>query len=214
MQLTLATVDQLPALSRFRELCIAAATLDAIIMPDWQLRYFSFDSQWGSGEEMASCRNGSGSHHYCLFSEAGCFLKGFSPDSQLNLPSSRGDNQRDWHIENVPDALASCLAEPAFEMDDVSYCLWWLSKEPGWRHGSPPSPELLTAPLGYVHLLMDNPEAYALWATEYYEREVPIGAVADIQALRPLTAQLVGSLNGGVKLKSIAKELRRIGYPV
>ncbi len=34
--------------------------LDAIMSPDWELRYFSFDSRWSPTEEMVSMRNGSG----------------------------------------------------------------------------------------------------------------------------------------------------------
>lgn len=41
--------------SRFQSL----AMLDAILMADWEFRYFSFNAKWGAGEMMASMRNGA-----------------------------------------------------------------------------------------------------------------------------------------------------------
>jgi hypothetical protein len=45
--------------------------LDAIMSPEWEWRYYSFDSRWGPGEEMASMRNGSGDAYSIVFSSAG-----------------------------------------------------------------------------------------------------------------------------------------------
>ena len=56
--ITLETLHLLPELERLRELCKALAILDAMIEPEWQLRYFSFDIKWDEGEEMASMRDG------------------------------------------------------------------------------------------------------------------------------------------------------------
>ena len=51
---TLATFPDIPTL---RQLTRSLAMLDAIMSPEWESRYFSFDSHWGVGEEM---RNGQG----------------------------------------------------------------------------------------------------------------------------------------------------------
>lgn len=60
---------------RFRELCIANAAIDAVLMPEWEFRYFSYDKRWSTEGEMASLRDGSGSHHFALFTEGGVTLK-------------------------------------------------------------------------------------------------------------------------------------------
>ena len=51
--LTLASLDKLPAPVRLRELCMANAALDAIIMREWEYRYFSFNAHWHAQEQMA-----------------------------------------------------------------------------------------------------------------------------------------------------------------
>ena len=38
----------------------ALAALDLILSPEWEDRYYSFNSRWDSNEMMASMRNGSG----------------------------------------------------------------------------------------------------------------------------------------------------------
>ncbi len=40
--------------------CVSLAVLDAIMSPDWQYRYYSFDAAWGDDAMMASMRNGQG----------------------------------------------------------------------------------------------------------------------------------------------------------
>ena len=53
------------------------AMLDAILSPEWEYRYYSFNSQWSEGKEMASIRNGSGDEVFLLFTGGGCILKVF-----------------------------------------------------------------------------------------------------------------------------------------
>jgi hypothetical protein len=70
------------------------ALLDAILSPDWEYRYFSFDSRWGPSERMGSMRNGQGDHWFALFSSAGCWLKGF--DRLLWWLDGRPETYREW----------------------------------------------------------------------------------------------------------------------
>ena len=207
-RITLRTLDQLPPPKRLRELSIANAVLDAIIMPEWELRYFSHNSRWDEGEEMASLRNGSGSHHYMLFSTSGAFIKGFDVDSSLNT-SPVG-----WATREVPTAMRSCLGEPAFEMGDLTYCTWWRDEREKWEHGMPREERLLDEPLGYLDLLLDDPAKYANWASEYYEQAVPTASVRWVQAGKPLAEEIVASLNPGVSIDDIREELDEIGYPL
>jgi hypothetical protein len=34
--------------------------IEAVVCPEWQYRYYSFNAGWAPGEEMASMRNGMG----------------------------------------------------------------------------------------------------------------------------------------------------------
>jgi hypothetical protein len=48
----LKVASQLPDIARLRDLCRSMAVLEAILSPDWESRYHSFDEAWGPGEEM------------------------------------------------------------------------------------------------------------------------------------------------------------------
>ncbi len=212
LSVTLRSLDTLPVPARFRELCIANAALDAILMPDWEFRYFSFNSQWDSGEQMASLRDGSGSHHFVLFRESGVFVKGFDVDSPLNTPYTNATV--DWRTSMVPDDLRVALNEPAFDMEDLSFCFWATSANGFWVAGKPPKDELLDIPLGHVHLLLDDPAVFAAWASEYYERSVPTRIVRLFHQLVPLDESILHNLNGALQLEDIIDDLRETGYPL
>ena len=40
-------------------------------MPEWEYRYFSYNSKWDKSEEVASMKNGEGDEYYLLFNERG-----------------------------------------------------------------------------------------------------------------------------------------------
>jgi hypothetical protein len=81
--------NMLPDIDALRRLSQSLAMLDAIISPQWEFRYYSFNSTWGSGEMMASMRNGSGDDYFLLFNAAGAILKGFAHESPMT-PSACG----------------------------------------------------------------------------------------------------------------------------
>src|SRR5436190_14373244 len=94
--------------------------LDAIICPEWEYRYHSYNSKWAPGEEMASMRNGCGDDWFLLFDEFGAALKGFAHEYPL-----AGDAAFAARIQqDVPAGFASFLREPAFGMESASFCLW------------------------------------------------------------------------------------------
>src|SRR5436309_2216272 len=74
-QPNLPPIDQLLAISK------SIAMLDAVLMPDWQYRYYSFDSKWAPGEQMASMRGGSGNSYFILFNRHGAILKGYDHEA-------------------------------------------------------------------------------------------------------------------------------------
>ena len=56
-------------------------------------------------------------------------------------------------------------------------------------------------------------ETYVALAPEYYELAVPLAAVQHVYARRPLTEDVVRSLNPDVTLDGLADDVREIGYP-
>jgi hypothetical protein len=75
-------LSRLPDIPLLRRLTRALSMLDAILSPEWEYRYHSFDSHWAEGETMASMRNGSGDHWFALYSAAGVALHGLAHETQ------------------------------------------------------------------------------------------------------------------------------------
>jgi len=57
--------------------------LDAILCPEWEYRYHSFNARWAGGEAMASMRDGCGDGYFILFTAAGAIMKGFVHESEV-----------------------------------------------------------------------------------------------------------------------------------
>ena len=72
-------INDLPSIDEVRKISQGLALIDSIIMPEWECRYFSFNSNWdGSrGEMMASMRDGTGAEYFINFSEIGVVGKVF-----------------------------------------------------------------------------------------------------------------------------------------
>ena len=111
LKITLAT---LPDIENLRRLTQSLAMLDAIMSPDWEYRYYSFNSKWDEGEMMASMRNGSGDGYFILFNSHGAIMKGFDHESAMSPWSAEEEKLWPGIFEDVPDEFQSFLSEPAF----------------------------------------------------------------------------------------------------
>lgn len=211
---------QLPGIDELREHCRALAALEAVLSPDWESRYYSFDSAWSPGEQMASMRDGSGNEWSAVFSSAGAYLRGFDHES----PMSPYANDIPWPgiLDSVPAVFQPVVDEPAFCDEDgmpvVTACLWRESADAQWRYGAIEFPDLRTDPDGadaLFALLTDrSPDAYVRFAEDYYGLSADPAAVEAVLNLQPLTAELAAGLNPGTTLADIAPDLAGIGYPL
>jgi hypothetical protein len=104
---------RLPAIADLRGLCRSLAMLDAILSPDWEGRYYSFNASWADGEQMASMRNGSGDEYAIVFSVAGAYVRGFDHESPMSPYANEGEP---WPgvIDEVPELFKSFVEESAF----------------------------------------------------------------------------------------------------
>jgi len=200
-------LSAMPGINELKRLCQALAILDAIIERNWSSRYYSFNSRWSTDEQLASMRNGEGDEWFCVFSKHGAFLKGLYHES---------DMARGWPglLDSVPEVFKSALAEPAFSMQYTSFCIWRTYEDDRWRTG------LISYPPGadpdgsawMLAILDGNPITYQRWAEDYYERPVNLSAVEDLYAHKPLTNELVRSLNPETNFSDLGEDVGEISY--
>jgi hypothetical protein len=201
----------LPDIPTLRRLTQSLAMLDAILSPEWESRYYSFNSRWAEGEMMASMRNGSGDDWFLVFNQAGAILKGFAHESPMaDSPTREGV------LSEVPAVFSKFLTEPAFSMEYATFCIWRTVDDSEWHRGDIKYPPDSPDPDGSADLLAlldDAPQSYQQWAEEYYETEVSLAAVEAIYRHEPLTAEMVALLNPDISLEDLEEDLLEIGYP-
>ncbi|HET9990888.1 MAG TPA: GFA family protein [Kofleriaceae bacterium] len=187
-------LPRLPPPARLEQICKGLAVLDAILSPEWDSRYYSFNAKWSADARMASMRNGSGDDYFMVFTGGLAFVKGFAHEYPRADPAAI--------FYGLPPAFAPQRTEPAFSVADLTYGGWFA--EGAWTirgddHGQ------LAIPSGQVEL-------YCAFAADYYEREVPRGAVAAILTGAPLDAALLAKIDPDRTLADLAEDLAQIGY--
>jgi hypothetical protein len=190
--------------------------LDAILSPEWDYRYYSFNSKWGPGEMMASMRNGSGDEYFILFNEHGAAMKGFDHECIMSPWSS--DDRRIWPgmYDRVPPEFSSFLNEPAFSMNDVTFCIWRLYGDSRWHSGIEEFPpgEDPDGSAWMLEMFGADPKQYKQFAFDYYSTDLPLEAIEQLYKLEPLTEVVVRALNGALSLDAIQADANEIGYPI
>lgn len=207
----------LPHIQPLIRLSQSLALLDALLEPEWQYRYYSFNAHWNDAEMMASLRNGSGDGYFIWFGQPGAAIKGFAHESAV-WNSLRG--QRDLALSNlsrqIPTEFEPFLREPAFSMEEMTFCLWRQPLDPDWARWQPPVLREVASDDGSAELLAlldGNPNTYQHWADEYYGQRPALDALQEVYAHKPLTEALLMRLGSSRKLNELAEELEEIGYP-
>ncbi|MEV1045543.1 hypothetical protein [Streptomyces sp. NPDC049916] len=209
----------LPDISALTGLCRSLAVLDAILCPEWDHRWHSFDARWSPTEEAASMRDGSGGEYTVVFSAAGAYARGFDHESPMSPHLADGP----WPgvLDDVPAVFRRYVEEPRFTDEDglpeVTACLWRESTDDRWRAGSVEFPEDGEDSDGadwlFQLLVAGTPESYQEWAEDHFEVAVDLAAVRHVYALRPLTDEVVAALAPGRGLAELAADIEETGYP-
>jgi hypothetical protein len=196
--------------------------LDAILSPEWDSRYYSFDSRWSPAEEVASMRNGSGDDYAIVFSAAGAYAQACDHESPMSAYHVSPPSPWPGLFDSVPDVFRSWVEEPAFMdhngLSRATVCLWREHADTEWKCGNVHVPEEDMEDADGAERLFDvvvdgRPEAYRQFAEDYYEVVVDIEAVRHVFALCPLTQSVVSALNADVDLADLEADRAEIGYP-
>ncbi|QBE66744.1 hypothetical protein [Pseudoduganella lutea] len=191
------------------------AMLDAILEEGWDYRYFSFDAGWSLGAQMGSMRNGQGDDLFAVFDQAGCFIRGFDHESAMSPWVS--DPPKIWPgvLEHVPTQFSSSLTEPAFHIDDTTFCIWFAVGAQAWIQGEIAYP-VASDPDGSSWMLsyyMGGPQTYFDFAEHYYEVKTPIEAIARVYLHEPLSPALIQALGSHRQYDRLVLEAAATGYP-
>ena len=204
----------MPEIDDLIRLCRALAMLDAILSPEWEYRYYSFNSRWAPGEMMASMNDGSGNEYFILFDQNGAAIKGFDHES----PMSPWETDSIWPgmYDQVPAKFTSFLNEPAFSMDNVTFCIWREYGDSEWRCGVTDFPgDNDPDGSGWMLKILDgDPATYQEYVRDYFEIELPLDAIDHIYRNQPLADVIVQALNSEITVASLEADAIEIGYPV
>lgn len=209
-------LDLLPSNGELKRISQSIAMLDAILSPDWEQRYYSFNCIWDTNEEMASMRDGSGGFYFILFNPKGTIIKGFDPNSVFGKYNKEIGHPKTGVLEDVPIEFKDFLSEPAFHVDEASFCIWRKKLDLSWHVGNiifpkGDDPDGSSQLLG---ILDSNYDSYRQWAEEYYEVRLPADSVKSIYRHTPLTSDLVASLNPYSSITELMDDIEEIGYPI
>jgi hypothetical protein len=215
----------LPDIDALKRLMQSMAMLDAILSPEWQYRYYSFNSKWSKGQQMGSMRNGCGDDLFALFTRAGCFLKGFDHEAPMTPYAKRTPKVRPGVLDSVPAVFASGLNEPAFGMENTTFCIWRQYTDNCWQVGDIKFPRTKLRfdgkprdPDGSGDMLCPydgKPETYRAWAADYFRNgeNLTLDHVRHVYAHKPLTAKMVKEINPELMLAELKGDITEIGYP-
>src|SRR5919198_763652 len=131
----------LPDIEPLKRLTQSLAMLDAIMSPEWEYRYYSFNSKWDEGEMMASMRDGVGDDYFILFGHRGAIIKGFEHESPMSPYLRESGEPWPGVLDDVPSEFQDFLTEPAFSIRDTTFCIWRRHTDPSWQVGEIDYPE-------------------------------------------------------------------------
>lgn len=199
-------MQKLPEPQALEKLCKSLAMLEAIISPDWEDRYYSFNSKWSESSQMASMRDGEGSGYFMEFMKDGVMLKGIVKASELNVENN--------NLKNVPEGFAGFLKEPAFVVDRMTFLMWRKHDDKAWN-ASLNDADWPKAKAEEVLAILDGkPETYKKWADEYYDADFSLEAIKKIYAGEALDQKLIEKINPENSLEDLAEDIEEIGYPM
>jgi hypothetical protein len=190
-------INDLPSPNAVRKRLQGLALADAILMPEWQYRYFSFNCNWDDNEMLASMRDGAGSEYFIHFSSQGVVGKVLS--TELEASNSQ------LLLENVPTIFSNFKNESAFNIDHATYFFWKGNDDKLWS--ASPNNLVIYPLLGF---LIGNISIYHNWAMDYYEKDIDIDVLEEIIVSLDVSPEQLNIINPDISLKDVSDDIREI----
>jgi hypothetical protein len=207
-------LSPLPDIASLKKLTQSLALLDAIICPEWEYRYYSFDAHWSSDLSVFFMRNGSGDEFITLFAKEGAIIKGFAHESMMS--PYRHDPLRLWSgiLDQVPKSLRRYLDDPAFELIATTFCVWKTITDTEWKCGKIafPDDDFGDGSAMLLSILDGIPTTYQKYAQEYFDKTIELSVISHIYQHMSLTHEVVNKLNSNLQMSDVSEELKSIDY--
>ena len=217
MKITSDNLTDWPSIAELKKRTQSLAVLDAILEREWELRYYSFDGHWNKDEKLASMRNGQGSFYFILFNSFGAIVKGFDRSSWLGKYNLEHGHPWPGVIDQVPHVFVKFIQEPAFYINQATFCVWRKSEDISWTKGPLSLPAEDDDPDGsknLLNILDGNSRTFQEWAEYYHERTIPLDVIEAIYQHQPITDGLIMDLDVRDKnISELSADLAEIGYP-
>ncbi|MDI7237164.1 hypothetical protein QMM95_13910 [Leptospira santarosai] len=191
-------INDLPSIEEIRKKAQALALLDAILIPDWEFRYFSFNNNWDGNktEALASMRDGSGEEYFILFSRNGVIGKVLTKNKVQNSVQL---------LEAVPESFSSFKNEPAFSLSNITFLFWRKIEDKNWNS----IPNNLNAyPL--LKFLTESSSFYHSWVEDYCEKKIDFNSIDKVFNSHKITPELLLVLNHNLSIEDLHDDLNEI----
>ncbi|NTV78935.1 MAG: hypothetical protein HGA25_07355 [Clostridiales bacterium] len=196
-------LNKLPDVKECKNKLKQLAAFDAVFSPEWENRYYSYDSLWYEGEEMASMRNGRGEHYFILFTDEKILMKGLERQSKCLSMKDFGKDM------NLPEILYQFMEQVAFLPDETSFCIWKFGQG-AWNSIT----KITENELKILGVLLISPEQYVQWVEDYYEITLSVEEVAALFQENVLHKKTCLQWNPHLDWDAFQKEAKEIGMIV
>ncbi|CAM4245198.1 hypothetical protein [Zobellia nedashkovskayae] len=223
-QISTENLNLLPNPNALQKICKSISALEAIISPDWEYRYYSYQKDWSETEECCEMRDGQGDQMLIVFSNDGTCINGFAHESEMNgwknipikekktfiekLFGSKKEQKTELIqelskglIEKLPETFKEFVFGEPIKSIGTTFCIWQNKSDTEWLTGNIelPNNEYKDGSSDLLQLLDGHPKTYKNWAEEYYEEEFEENE---------LRLELVEKIyNGFIITKEIVKEI-------
>lgn len=214
-------LTEFPSPVELKKLCKSIAAIEAILMEDWNYRYYSYNKNWDQDEEIFEMRDGSGDQMLIHFQKNGTIINGFAHESKMNGWTSNSDGkmiQNIWKgvLDDLPQIYNEFIFGNPIKNIGTTFCIWSIEGNSKWKIGQIeyPNDQYFDGSEELLNIFDKKPTTYKDWALDYYELEdIEIAILAKIYEMQPITNSMVKILNPSlVNMNQLKKDLDEIGY--
>jgi len=226
-KLSTENLNLLPTPEELKQLCKSISALEAIISPEWEYRYYSYQKDWSETEEFCEMRNGEGDQMLILFGNDGTCINGFAHESKMNrreksitekLLGSKIEMNKGI-VDELPEVYHEFIFGEPVKSIGTTFCIW-TTTENTWTTGQIelPNDDYKDGSSDLLHVLDGKALTYKKWAEDYYEeefenRELKLELINKIYAGTIISRAIVLAINPEFEdFEKLESDLNDIGY--